>query len=203
MQGTLYIFAAPSGAGKTSLVKALLASTDRLRVSISHTTRPKRRNEIDGINYHFVSQNIFNQMVINNDFLEHALVFNHGYGTSKTWVLNQLDQGLDVILEIDWQGAQIVHQLMPNSVKVFILPPSIETLHQRLIDRDEDNDEVIASRMSQAINEISHYNEFDYIVINDDFDTALTQLRAIIISNHLKLAKQQEKYAHLIANLLN
>ncbi len=202
-QGTLYLIAAPSGAGKTSLVKALLETTQNLRVSVSHTTRPARTGEENCINYHFVSKTEFQQMLSDKVFLEHAQVFDNYYGTSGKWVTEQLNTGTDVILEIDWQGAQQVRRIKPDTISIFILPPSLATLKQRLQDRGKDSEEVIAKRLRGAIEEMSHNIEFDYIVVNDDFDQALKDLQAIIHSQGLKQAAQAKKLKGLLNELLN
>lgn len=201
--GTLYTVSAPSGAGKTSLVKAVVDAVDNLLVSVSHTTRAQRPGEVDGINYHFVDRTQFEQMVENGDFLEHAQVFTNAYGTSKNWVLETLGSGKDVILEIDWQGAHQVRQLIPSAVSLFILPPSRETLRQRLTGRGQDNDSVIDARMAEAESEMSHYGEADYLVVNDNFNIALNEFRAIIIANRLTLEKQRLRHQSLLNNLLS
>ena len=200
--GTLYTVSAPSGAGKTSLVKALIDTTPGVRVSVSHTTREMRPGEQQGVNYHFVDQTAFLAMVEGGAFLEYARVFAHYYGTSQQWVADTLARGGDVILEIDWQGASQVRRLMPQAVSIFILPPSRETLEQRLTQRGRDATEVIAARMAGARNEISHYVEADYMIINDDFDTALADFRAIILCKRLSLEKQRNKHQALINSLL-
>lgn len=200
--GTLYTVSAPSGAGKTSLVTALVKSNPEVCVSVSHTTRPMRPSEIDGVNYHFVDHAKFEDMLENGAFLEHARVFSNLYGTSQQWVEDTLKQGLDVILEIDWQGAQQVRKLIPNTVSLFILPPSLACLRQRLTGRGQDNETVIEARMSEAINEMSHYVEADYLIINDDFTTALAQFQALITSQRLRLNRQVEKHSDLIQELL-
>jgi len=202
-QGTLYIVSAPSGAGKTSLVKALLQQDSGIRVSVSHTTRDMRPGEVDGQDYNFVTLADFEQMIGEQLFLEHAQVFTNRYGTSRQWVEEQLQAGIDVILEIDWQGAEQVRKLMPEAVSVFILPPSRDALEQRLNGRGQDDAEVIAHRMSEAVSEMSHYNEFDYLVINDDFDQALVELQAIFVAERAKLAKQQLRHQSLLADLLS
>ncbi len=202
-QGTLYLIAAPSGAGKTSLVKALLETTQNLRVSVSHTTRPARTGEENCINYHFVSKTEFQQMLSDKVFLEHAQVFDNYYGTSGKWVTEQLNTGTDVILEIDWQGAQQVRRIKPDTISIFILPPSLATLKQRLQDRGKDSQEVIAKRLRGAVEEMSHNTEFDYIVVNDDFGQALKDLQAIIHSQGLKQAAQAKKLKGLLNELLN
>ncbi|WP_339676897.1 guanylate kinase [uncultured Zhongshania sp.] len=202
-QGTLYTISAPSGAGKTSLVAKLLARTPRLGVSVSHTTRPMRPGEVDGVNYHFVSHAEFEQMLNSAAFLEHAKVFDNYYGTSQRWVESQLAAGEDVILEIDWQGAQQVRHLMPDTVAIFIMPPSKEALNQRLTGRGQDDEAVIQRRMDAAVAEMSHFVEGDYVVINDDFDTALADLEAIVRSHRLTLASQQQRHAALLSALLS
>src|SRR5574344_128519 len=200
--GTLYILSAPSGAGKTSLVKALLDELDFVRVSVSHTTRAMRPGETDGINYHFTSKDDFTAMIGRGEFLEHAEVFGNFYGTSQQWVQQTLDQGQDLILEIDWQGAQQVRRLMPAARSVFILPPSREALRQRLDNRGQDSEDVIQSRMQQAAAEMSHYVEYDYLVINDDFRTALDELQSIFISTRLIQVSQHQRHAGLLTRLL-
>lgn len=201
-RGTLYTVSAPSGAGKTSLVAALVKSNPEVCVSISHTTRPMRPGEKDGENYHFVDHATFETMLEEGAFLEHARVFNNLYGTSQQWVVETLNQGMDVILEIDWQGAAQVRKQLPDTISVFILPPSLASLRQRLTGRGQDDHSVIEARMSEAISEISHYVEADYLIINDDFTTALAQFQALITSQHLSLARQAEKHAALLRELL-
>jgi guanylate kinase len=200
--GTLYIVSAPSGAGKTSLVKALIDIMAQVRVSVSHTTRTIRPGEVDGVNYHFTKRDAFISMLEQGDFLEHAEVFGNLYGTSHTWVKETLAKGYDLILEIDWQGAQQVRKLMPEAQSIFILPPTHKDLRQRLHNRGQDTDDVIETRMQQAITEMSHYVEYDYIVINDDFATALQDLLAIFRSNQLLLATQQKRHTQLLCDLL-
>lgn len=201
--GKLYIISAPSGAGKTSLVKQLKNDMDKLVVSVSHTTRAMRNGEVDGIDYFFVSVDAFKAMIEAQAFLEHAQVFDNFYGTAQKTVEANLAHGLDVILEIDWQGAQQVRKMLPDSISIFILPPSIEILKQRLENRGQDNDETIARRMRDAVTEMSHYPEFDYLVVNDDFDLALNQLKSIITANRLLQSTQQQALAPLLQNLLN
>ena len=167
--GTLFIFSAPSGAGKTSLVKALLQSTSHIGISVSHTTRAPRAGEVDGQDYHFTAKDDFESLVTEQAFLEYAQVFDNYYGTSKQWVESELAAGRDVILEIDWQGAQQVRQLMPSAVSVFIAPPSIAELENRLRGRGQDAEEIIQRRMQDARSEMSHYGEYDYLIVNDDF----------------------------------
>jgi guanylate kinase len=201
-RGNLLIVAAPSGGGKTSLVHALLAEDERLALSVSHTTRAPRPGEQDGKHYHFVSVQDFRQLAGDGAFAEHALVFGHHYGTHAGFMSEQLDRGLDVILEIDWQGARQVRGAFTDCRSVFILPPSLEVLRQRLAQRATDSDEVIHRRMQQARDEISHWAEFDYLVVNDHFDTALADLRAVIRSLRLGRLRQQEENAELLAELL-
>ena len=201
-QGTLYIFAAPSGAGKTSLVKALLDQSDGIEVSVSHTTRTARPGEVDGVNYHFTDVATFNVMVNEGEFLEHAQVFDNFYGTARANIEQRLAAGVDVILEIDWQGARQVRQEFPESLGVFILPPSRQALDDRLRGRGQDGDEVIARRMRDAESEMSHYAEFEYLVINDDFDTALEELKAIITANRLRSSHQASRHGEMLAELL-
>ncbi len=176
---------------------------DKLVVSVSHTTRAMRSGEVDGIDYFFVSVEAFKAMIETQAFLEHAQVFDNFYGTAQKTVEDNLAQGLDVILEIDWQGAQQVRKMLPDSISIFILPPSIQVLKQRLENRGQDNDETIARRMRDAVTEMSHYPEFDYLVVNDDFDLALNQLKSIIIANRLLQSTQQQALAPLLQNLLN
>ncbi|WAR44926.1 guanylate kinase [Methylomonas rapida] len=201
--GKLYIVSAPSGAGKTSLVKQLRNEVDKLVVSVSHTTRGMRSGEVHGSDYFFVSVDEFKTMIENQAFLEHAQVFDNFYGTAQKTVEDNLAQGLDVILEIDWQGAQQVRKMLPDSISIFILPPSIDILKQRLKNRGQDNDEVIARRMRDAVTEMSHYPEFDYLVVNDDFNLALSQLKSIIIANRLLQSTQQQLLTPLLQDLLN
>lgn len=184
-RGSLFVVAAPSGAGKTSLVNALLETDPRLALSVSHTTRPSRPGEVNGRHYHFVSEPEFQLMVNAGEFLEHACVFDHYYGTSRITVAEQLEQGRDVILEIDWQGARQVRAAFPESCLIFIIPPSLETLRKRLSARGQDSDAVIQRRMRDAQAEISHWDEFDQLVVNDKFDTALEELLTII-NDHRK-----------------
>ncbi len=201
--GKLYIISAPSGAGKTSLVKQLITEVDQLVVSVSHTTRNMRKGESHGSDYFFVSVDAFKSMIETQAFLEHAQVFDNFYGTAQKTVEDNLAQGLDVILEIDWQGAQQVRKMLPDSLSIFILPPSIEVLKQRLQNRAQDNDEIIERRMRDAVTEMSHYPEFDYLIVNDDFKLALDQLKSIIIANRLLQTQQQVVLEPLLQNLLN
>ena len=199
--GTLYIFSAPSGAGKTSLVTALIEQTDKLMVSVSHTTRAKREGEVDGTHYHFIDVTRYQQMVKDNAFVEHAQVFDNFYGTSQLTLEQKLSEGVDVILEIDWQGARQVRVRMP-ATSVFILPPSKTALRERLQGRGTDSEEIIDRRMRDAISEMQHYGEYDYIVVNDDFDTALADIKAIVSSSRLHESRQKTALAPLLAQLL-
>lgn len=201
--GTLYTVSAPSGAGKTSLVAALLSSSEGIRVSVSHTTRPQRPGEEDGVNYHFVTEQTFLDMLDRAEFLEHARVFGNLYGTSQRWVEEQLAGGTDVILEIDWQGAKQVRQLIPETRAIFILPPSRLTLLQRLTARGQDDSATIDGRMAEAVEEMSHYIESDYLVINDDFEQALAQLQAIVSSQRLTTERQRQQLTPLLNDLLS
>jgi guanylate kinase len=200
--GTLFTVSAPSGAGKTSLLEALVARSPDLQVSISHTTRQRRRGETDGVNYHFVDHGRFQAMLAQEAFLEHAEVFGNFYGTSRAWVEDQLAAGKDVILEIDWQGAAQVKSLLPETRSIFILPPSRETLEERLTARGQDDAATIARRMSQAVSEMSHYREYDYLVVNADFETAVADLAAVIHSQRLRTASQRQRHAGLLQRLL-
>ncbi|NQD80510.1 guanylate kinase [Pseudomonas seleniipraecipitans] len=200
--GTLYIISAPSGAGKSSLVKALIDSEPHVRVSVSHTTRAMRPGESDGVHYHFVDHAQFTGMLEQNEFLEHAQVFGNYYGTSQRALEKTLAEGIDLILEIDWQGAQQVRRLMPQSKSIFILPPTLEALRHRLTSRGQDSGEVIEQRMREAVSEMSHYVEYDYIVINDDFSHALSDLKAIFRANQLLQPAQQQRHLGLLNELL-
>ncbi len=200
--GKLYIISAPSGAGKTSLVKQLIADMDDLTVSISHTTRAMRDGEQHGRDYFFVSVDAFKTMIEGEAFLEHARVFDNFYGTARKTVEDNLASGLDVILEIDWQGAQQVKRMMADCRSIFILPPSIAVLQQRLKGRGQDSDEVIERRMRDATAEMSHYQEFDYLIVNDDFQQALGQLKSVIVADRLGQDRQQRKLSDLLAELV-
>ncbi len=200
--GTLYVISAASGAGKTSLVNAVLEQVDELVVSVSHTTRAPREGEVDGVNYHFVDKATFEKMVEACEFFEHATVFGNMYGTSQQHLQQQLEKGMDVILEIDWQGARQVRQLMPDCKSIYIVPPSTTALRERLDARGQDDEAVIEQRMREAISEMSHYVEFDYLIINDDFDEARNDLAAIIKGNRMLYQHQQQKHADLLAQLL-
>jgi guanylate kinase len=201
--GTLYVVSAPSGAGKTSLVRALLESAgEDLVLSVSHTTRAPRPGEVDGRDYHFVSMETFRRMIDEGAFLEHARVFDNFYGTAREGIEAQLAQGRDVILEIDWQGARQVHRALPESVGIFILPPSREALRERLRARGQDDEAVIARRMQDAVKEMSHYGEYDYLVVNEVLRAAHDELAAIIRCRRLRLTAQQHRHADLLASLL-
>ncbi len=200
--GTLFTVSAPSGAGKTSLVNALAGRRDGLRISVSHTTRPRRPGERDGVNYHFVSDAEFEAMASRGAFLERALVFGNHYGSSREWVDRQLAQGHDAILEIDWQGASQVKRLVPACISIFVLPPSRAALRERLQIRGQDDDSVIAARMAQATEEIRHYHEADFLVVNDDFEEALADLDCIVRNHRLRTEKQTSRWHDLLAELL-
>ena len=184
----LFIIAAPSGCGKTSLVKALMERSKNLSVSVSYTTRKARKGEVNGENYHFVSKDTFAEMITNNDFVEYAEVFGNMYGTARSSINEKLNANIDIILEIDWQGARQVRKNMPDTVSIFILPPSKDALLERLKNRGQDDDETISKRMDNAEREMSHYEEFDYIIINEQFDSALSDLMNIIddFGNNIK-----------------
>lgn len=200
-QGTLYVISAPSGAGKTSLVAAMLEQDLCLGLSVSHTTRPMREGEQGGVNYHFVSRDDFEAMIARGDFLEHADVFGNYYGTSQVWVRETLAKGEDVILEIDWQGAEQVRRLMPECVSIFIVPPSPEVLRERLTGRGTDAPEVVERRLKEAREECRHAAEFDYLVVNDDFTKALADLLAIVRSERLRFTAQSRRYGSLLERL--
>ncbi|MGD8111312.1 guanylate kinase [Vibrio sp. TRT 21S02] len=203
-KGTLYIVSAPSGAGKSSLISAMLETnpTYAMKVSVSHTTRGMRPGEQDGIHYHFVQKEKFEELIEQGAFLEYAEVFGNYYGTSRIWIEENLDKGIDVFLDIDWQGARQIRKQMPQAQSIFILPPSNGELERRLNARGQDSDAVIAKRMSEAKSEISHYGEYDYVIINDDFDTALMDFKAIIRAERLKQDKQAAKYKGMLDALL-
>lgn len=202
-KGNLFILSAPSGAGKSSLYKALLEADSNVRISVSHTTRAPRSGEEHGREYFFVDVDSFLDMIADNAFFEHAQVFDNYYGTSKQAIFDMLDQGLDVILEIDWQGARQVRELYPEAIGVFILPPSLKALEERLTGRGTDSEEVIARRMSKAVSEMSHYEEYEYVIINDDFEHALTQLKAVFAANRTRTSLIQEIHSELINDLLS
>ena len=199
--GTLYIISAPSGAGKTSMIAKLLESLTDAEMAVSHTTRQARDGEVDGKHYHFITADDFLNDVHEDKFLEHANVFGNHYGTSKKAVDTLLDKGVDVILEIDWQGAQQVRKIMVEAQSIFILPPSKAELEKRLRGRGTDSDDVIAKRLGQSCDDIKHYEEFDYVVINDDFEIAVAQLASIFQANRVTLQKQKQKNQILLSEL--
>ena len=198
----LYVVAAPSGGGKTSLINALLKADDTASLSISHTPRAPRPAEENGIHYHFVDDEQFQALIAQNSFLEHARVFDHSYGTSREFVEQRLAAGLNIILDIDWQGARQIRENFPACCSIFILPPSLEVLRMRLARRGQDSSEIINRRMQAARNEISHWEEFDFLIINDDFDQALGDLQSIFRYGHLKREVPQDRYEYLLAELL-
>lgn len=202
MSGTLYIVSAPSGAGKSSLVQALIQGDDQLRLSISYTTRPPRPGEEDGVHYHFVTRETFLDMLGQGAFLESAEVYGHYYGTSQAWIEAEMAQGHDVLLEIDWQGAAQVRRLFPSAISIYILPPSLEELARRLRNRRQDTPEVIARRLAAAREDITHALEYDYLVVNDDFQVALDDLHAIVRSRRLTVERQQTALAGLLRSLI-
>jgi len=207
-QGNLFILSAPSGAGKSSLISALLSDENKqqlnrnMQVSVSHTTRAPRPGEIDGVHYHFVNVEQFKALIAENAFYEYAQVFDNYYGTSEAAIDQQLAQGIDVFLDIDWQGAQQVRLRKPEVNTIFIAPPSRDELEKRLRNRGQDSDEIIASRMAQAQSECSHYHEFDFIIVNDDFKQAVSDLNSIVSSQALKTKQQAEKHQSLFTQLL-
>lgn len=200
--GTLFIVSAPSGAGKTSLVRALRENLEGFTVSVSHTTRAQRPGEVYGRDYFFVNHAEFEGMIESGGFLEHARVFDNYYGTARATVEKALSEGQDVLLEIDWQGARQIRNLMPNCISIFILPPSRRTLEERLKARGQDDPDTIARRMRDAISEMSHYSEYDYLIVNDDFDRALAELRSVVVASRLKTGRQSEVHKDLIGGLL-
>lgn len=205
LKGHLYVISAPSGAGKTSIVQQVVAEDQTLRVSISHTTRPIRPGEHDGINYHFVDQQKFTELLNQNAFLEHARVHNHYYGTAKSFVTQQLQAGFDVILEIDWQGAKQIRETFSqesNLVSVFILPPSFISLKNRMLQRAQDSEAIINQRLANAHEEILHYQEFDYLIINETFNEAVAELHAIIKAARLRCPYAAQLHRELIHGLL-
>ena len=203
--GNLYIISAPSGAGKSSLINALLADLPRSQVqlSISHTTRNPRPGEEHSVHYYFTQHEEFKRLIEQGHFLEWAEVFGNYYGTSLPMIERSLEQGIDVFLDIDWQGARQIREKVPNVKTIFILPPSKAELEKRLIGRGQDSAETIAKRMSEAVSEMSHYNEFDYVIVNDDFQTALSELKSILTAERLKQAVQAERHQGLISQLLS
>ncbi len=202
MSGNLFIVWAPSGAGKSSLIAALLEQDTSVRQSVSFTTRAPRDGEVEGKHYHFVSREIFQQMIAAGDFLEHAEVYGNYYGTSKKWIDHAMQNGFDVVMAIDWQGAQQIIKLFPQIVGIFILPPSIEVLRQRLTARGQDSAEVIERRLASAHEDMSHLNEFDYVIINDVFASAVSDLLAIFRSQRLKRDTQFKRNSDIIFKLI-
>jgi len=207
--GNLFILAAPSGAGKSSLITALLAKhqntsihDNAMQVSVSHTTRAPRPGEVDGVHYHFVDRSEFETLIAQESFFEWAEVFGNYYGTSKTVIEHTLRQGKDVFLDIDWQGARQVKAQIPDTATIFVAPPSRQELQRRLTERGQDSEEIIAQRMAKAVAEISHYHEFDFIVVNDDFNSALAELDAIVSTRRLRKEKQIIRHQQLFTNLL-
>lgn len=203
MRGTLYIVAAPSGAGKSSIVNATLARDPQIALSISFTSRAPRPGERHAEHYHFVSAEEFQRMIAAGDFFEHALVHGDWKGSARQSVEPQLAAGHDVLLEIDWQGARQVREKVPDAVTVFILPPSRQALEERMRKRGQDSEETIARRLAAAREEMSHYDEYDYVIVNEDFDTAVGEMCAIFVASRLRRAQQQERHAGLIAGLLD
>jgi len=201
MSGSLFIISAPSGAGKTSLVHALLNINPQIELSVSYTTRNPRAGERDGKDYHFVSRETFLEMAKRGEFLESAEVYGNFYGTSQTWISLEIAKDKDILLEIDWQGAAQVRKLFPQCVSIFILPPSIEALEQRLKGRGKDNDEVIAKRMAAVRDDVAHVAEFDYVIINDNLNEALRDLNAVVLAARLRGAKQLVRHQALINQL--
>lgn len=200
--GNVFIVAAPSGGGKTSLVKALTTTLCDIEVSVSHTTRKPRPGEQEGIDYFFIDDQLFSMMVNDNAFIEHAQVFNHHYGTSFAQINARLLAGIDVVLDIDWQGAQQIKHLFADAISIFIVPPSLVVLQQRLQNRQQDDDQIISSRMLRAQDELSHFSEFDYLIVNDDFDKASKELQSIVMANRLSASRQLGKIGKLLSLLL-
>jgi guanylate kinase len=203
-QGNLFILSAPSGGGKSSLITAILDKhpDHSMQVSVSHTTRQPRPGEVNGEHYHFVSEDDFKTMIAEDDFFEWAEVFGNFYGTSRSAVNRLLAQGKDVFLDIDWQGARQVKRLVPEAISIFILPPSSEELERRLRHRGQDSDEIINDRMQQAVAEMSHHDEFDYLIVNEDFASALNEFETIVIAARLKQVNQAVRHAATLADLL-
>ena len=198
----LYVVAAPSGGGKTSLISALLKKDERVQLSVSYTTRPPRPGEVDSVHYHFVDEDLFQTLIDHKAFLEYASVFDYHYGTSREAVEQQLAAGFDVILDIDWQGARQIRNSFPSSRSIFVIPPSLDVLRQRLIERGQDNDTVVQRRMRDAQAEISHWDEFDFLIINDKFDEALGELHSIIRSGQPRQPYDQKQNGEILAELL-
>ena len=201
--GSLFIVAAPSGGGKTSLVKKLVNEIDSIVVSISHTTRDMRPGEVHGVDYFFIDESEFKHMIAQQAFVEYASVFNHFYGTAFNQIKDRLSAGIDVVLDIDWQGAQQIKRSFLNAVSIFVIPPSLDALRQRLQDRRQDNENVIQSRMKSACDELRHYSEFDYLIVNDDFEDAAIQLQSIVIADRLRMSRQSIQQEKLLSFLLS
>ena len=203
MSGSLFVISAPSGAGKTSLVHALLATNPQIRLSVSYTTRPPREGEQDGVAYHFVSRATFIEMAGRGEFLESAEVYGNFYGTSQSWINQENAKDRDILLEIDWQGASQVRRLFPECISIFILPPSMAALEQRLNGRGTDNSEVIARRMKAVREDVAHIAEFDYVIINDDLNEALREFNAVVLAARLRGSRQLSRHQNLINQLQN
>ncbi|KOR28605.1 guanylate kinase [Achromatium sp. WMS2] len=203
VKGNIFIVSAPSGAGKSSLLRALCQQHPEMRVAVSHTTRSPRSGEQNGVHYHFISQETFIGMVENSEFLEHAQIFDNYYGTAESELRNHVNAGINLILEIDWQGAKQVLRRFPDACTIFILPPSLELLRERLTRRAQDAPEVIARRMRDAHRELSHYIEYDYLVVNDRFETALDELHCIVTSQNLKTINHAPKLVAILRELLD
>jgi guanylate kinase len=201
MSGNLFIISAPSGAGKTSLVSALLKHNTQIALSVSYTTRAPRPGETNGVNYHFVTREKFTEMTQRGDFIESAEVYGNLYGTSQSWISQEIDNGHDILLEIDWQGAAQVRNKFPNSIGIFILPPSLDALELRLKGRNQDSAEVISTRLQAAREDISHVAEFDYVIINDKLDEALQQINAVVVAAGLNRNRQLKRHSDLINQL--
>jgi guanylate kinase len=197
MSGNLYIVAAPSGAGKTTLVNALLEGNHDIALSVSYTTRSPRPGEVDHREYHFVAESEFLAMIGHGDFLEHAEVHGNHYGTSAPWIRQQTDAGRDLLLEIDWQGARQVRRKIPDAIGIFVMPPSMQELERRLRKRGQDSDQVIERRLASALEEMRHVDEFEYVIINKDFDTALADFVAIVRTSRLRLARQRQRHPEI------
>jgi len=201
MSGSLFVISAPSGAGKTSLVQALLNINPQINLSVSYTTRQPRAGEVDGKDYHFVSRAQFLDMAARGEFLESAEVYGNLYGTSQSWISQENAQGRDILLEIDWQGAEQVRKLFPQCITIFVLPPSLEALEQRLKGRGKDHAEVIAQRLAAAHEDVSHVAEFDYVIINDNLNEALRELNAVVLAARLRGSRQLARHQQLINQL--
>ena len=199
--GNLFVIAAPSGTGKTTLVKKLVESIPNITVSISHTTRPKRPNEIDNVNYHFIDTETFKKMTAHGDFLEHAVVFNNLYGTSRSWVEQTLARGIDVILEIDWQGCQQIQKLFPSCIAIYVLPPSLKDLAERLVSRNQDKPEIIQLRLADVKKTLNHIHEYDFMVVNDNFENAVSELKTIVLAERLSQQQQVLRLTKLLDEL--